>query len=209
MFSNYGKRKQYNKALREFNAGGSKTDAELSAFKKKLKKKLGMSGRTSSFGEDLGNLLSGNNVRMGKTEAQMNFDQVRKDAFGKAMGGLKTKKSRRTFGKGDVVTFTQGSVRKAENQLNNAINRIQSSDILDSSQKSKMTNDLINQFQKQFNINVSEGAMTGRSVGDRLRRFGSGIFTEKPKYTISARGSEFQGAKVAHVANDILKKHGY
>lgn len=219
IFSNIGKRKEYNKALREFKSTGAKTDAEISAFEKQLKKRMGMSGKNpGTFLGDLGALFSGGKVKMPKTEEQMAYDKIKKDAFSTGMKGLKTEKVRNVLGRQDSVKFTQGGARQAENQLNKAINRINLSDTLDDAQKSQMIGSLIKKFEKQFNVKVDDkGSMAGRSLRDRLRATGASMFGMNNKYTIRAKGDNpygvmrglFTGEKVAHIANDILKKHRY
>ena len=222
VFGNFGKRKQYRKAMDEFKVGGARTEKELKTFDQKLRKSLGMSGKTSSFGSDMNNLLSGNKVNMAKSRDQMNFDQVRTDVMKNLLGAGSAKSSTRFIGRRKDIAFSaKGSklpARELEGRLNTALDRISNSDLLNSEQKTKMLADTRNVFQKRFKVNISDsGSMSGRTAGDRLRRVGSGILNKKNKYTISSKtpdskrpfGNMFKGEKIAHVADDILTRHGY
>ena len=205
---NRAARKKYNKLLSQ---GVSEGEA---------RKRSGLSGRQSSFGDDVLNLVSGNKVKPAKDRSQRNYDQVKNDAFATLLGGggSKGKRSRRFLGRGGTTRVTQGgsvvSPAQLERQLNSSIARIQNSDMLTAEQKSKMTRNAIKKFEKRFKVEVSgSGNMAGRSYKDIGVNFAKGIFGAGPQLTVKAKGAggfsgyvPGVGEKLAH---QVLRRHGY
>lgn len=208
MLANRNARKKYNRLLSE---GVDEATA---------RRRSGLSGRQSSFGDDFLNLVSGNKVKPAKDRAQRNYDQVKNEAFSTLLsgGGAKGKRSGRFFGMGGTTRVTKGgkaiSASQLESQLNSSIARIQNSDILTAEQKSKMTRDALKKFEKQFNVQVStSGNMAGRSYKDIGVNFAKGVVGMGPKYTVKAKGAggfsgyvPGMGEKLAH---QVLRRNGY
>lgn len=222
-FSNMRKRKKYKKGVADINANSTLNDAQKKQKIKDLRKSMGMVGKDSSLKDDALNLFSGNRVQMSKTPEMMQYDSVRtkvmKDLFDGA-GGAKS--SDRVFGKMKDKAFVgRGgaalSAADLEKRLNRALTRIEDSDVLSGEQKSKMLANVKQTFEKRFKVSVDDtGNMSGRTYADRFKRFGKGLIGDKNKYTIRSRKKEglmprffAGGEKIAHIADDILNRHGY